>query len=116
MALPKENPADENELEGFVSQPDESAADVAAQLEPLVNLLVELKIIAGSNQQNAEPEADSSSENNQAGALGGLMDLLGISSEKQEEVAPSCSPVSGDREPESGDSSAVAEEFKSLLS
>jgi outer membrane protein OmpA-like peptidoglycan-associated protein len=114
MALPKENPADENELEGFVSQPDESAADVAAQLEPLLNLLVELKIIAGSNQQNPEPEADSSSENNQAGALGGLMDLLGISSEKQEEVAPSCSPVSGDREPESADA-AVTDEFKSLL-
>jgi outer membrane protein OmpA-like peptidoglycan-associated protein len=114
MALPKENPADENELEGFVSQPDESAADVAAQLEPLVNLLVELKIIAASNQQNPEPEADSSSENDRAGALGGLMDLLGISSEKQEEVAPSCSPVSGDREPASADS-AVADEFKSLL-
>ncbi|MEG3959035.1 OmpA family protein [Microcoleus sp. herbarium2] len=114
MALPKENPADENELEGFVSQPDESAADAAAQLEPLVNLLVELKIIAASNQQNAEPEADSSSENNQAGALGGLMDLLGISSEKQEEVAPSCSPETGDREPEPADS-AVADEFKNLL-
>ena len=114
MALPKENPADENELEGFVSQFDESAADAAAQLEPLLNLLVELKIIAASNQQNAEPEADSSSENNQAGTLGGLMDLLGISSEKQEEVAPSCSPVSGDREPESADL-AVADEFKSSL-
>ncbi len=113
MALPKENPADENELEGFVSQPDESAADAAAQLEPLLNLLVELKIIAASNQQNPEPEADSSSENDRAGALGGLMDLLGISSEKQEEAAPSCSPVSGDREPESADS-AVAGEFKSL--
>jgi len=115
MALPKENPADENELEGFVSQPDESAADAAAQLEPLLNLLVELKIIAGSNQQNAEPEADSSSsENDRAGALGGLMDLLGISSEKQEEAAPSCSPASGDSEPASADS-AVADEFKSLL-
>ena len=114
MALPKENPADENELEGFVSQPDESAADAAAQLEPLLNLLVELKIIAASNQQNPEPEADSSSENDRALALGGLMDLLGISSENQEKVAPSCSPVSGDREPESADS-AVAGEFKSLL-
>ena len=114
MALPKENPADENELEGFVSQPDESAADAAAQLEPLLNLLVELKIIAASNQQNAEPEGDISSENDRAGALGGLMDLLGISSEKQEEVAPSCSPETGDREPESADS-AVADEFKSLL-
>lgn len=115
MALPKENPADENELEGFVSQPDESAADAAAQLEPLVNLLVELKIIAGSNQQNAEPKADSSSENDRALALGGLMDLLGISSENQEEVAPSSSPVSGDREPESADSPTVAGEFKNLL-
>src|SRR5919202_465471 len=114
MALPKENPADENELEGFVSQPDESAADAAAQLEPLLNLLVELKIIAASNQQNPEPEADSSSENDRAGALGGLMDLLGISSEKQEEVAPSCSPETGDSEPESADSH-VADEFKSLL-
>ena len=114
MALPKENPADENELEGFVSQPDESAADAAAQLEPLLNLLVELKIIAASNQQNPEPEADSSSENDRAGTLGGLMDLLGISSEKQEEVAPSCSPETDDREPKSADS-AVADEFKSLL-
>jgi len=114
MALPKENPADENELEGFVSQPDESAADAAAQLEPLLNLLVDLKIIAGSNQQNAEPECDSSGENNQAGALGGLMDLLGISEQAPEEVAASV-PVSGDRQPESGDSPAVADEFKSLL-
>lgn len=114
MALPKENPADEKELEGFVSQPDESAADAAAQLEPLLNLLVELKIIAASNQQNAESEGDSSGEKNQAGALGGLMDLLGISSEKQEEVAPSCSPETGALEPESADS-AVADEFKSLL-
>ena len=114
MALPKENPADENELEGFVSQPDESAAEAAAQLEPLLNLLVELKIIAASNQQNAEPEADSSSENNHAGALGGLMDLLGISSEKQEEVAPSCSPETGDSEPVSADL-AVADGFKNLL-
>ncbi|MEG4208762.1 OmpA family protein [Microcoleus sp. S13_B4] len=114
MALPKENPADENELEGFVSKPDESAADAATQLEPLLNLLVDLKIIAGSNQQNAESEDDSSGENNQAGALGGLMDLLGISSEKQEEVAASV-PETGDRKPESGDTPAVADEFKSLL-
>ncbi|MEG4395720.1 OmpA family protein [Microcoleus sp. BROC3] len=114
MALPKENPADENELEGFVSKPDESAAGAAAQLEPLLNLLVDLKIIAGSNQQNADPEGDSSSENNQAGALGGLMDLLGISSEKQEEVAANL-PETGNREPESGDSWDVKDEFKSLL-
>ncbi|MEG4105034.1 OmpA family protein [Microcoleus sp. S13_C5] len=114
MALPKENPADENELEGFVSKPDESAADAATQLEPLLNLLVDLKIIAGSNQENAEPEDDSSDEKNQAGALGGLMDLLGISSEKQEEVAASV-PETGDRKPESGDAPPVADEFKSLL-
>ncbi|MEG4250317.1 OmpA family protein [Microcoleus sp. Pol10D4] len=114
MALPKENPADENELEGFVSQPDESAADAATQLEPLLNLLVDLKIIAGSNQQNAEPEDDSSDEKNQAGALGGLMDLLGISEQAPEEVAASV-PETGDRKPESGDSLAVADEIKSLL-
>ncbi|MEG4504331.1 OmpA family protein [Microcoleus sp. F6_B4] len=114
MALPKENPADEDELEGFVSKPDESAADAATQLEPLLNLLVDLKIFAGSNQQNAEPEGDSSSENNRAGDLGGLMDLLGISEQAPEEVAASV-PETGDREPESGDSWDVKEEFKSLL-
>ncbi|MEG3894580.1 MULTISPECIES: OmpA family protein [unclassified Microcoleus] len=114
MALPKENPADETELEGFVSKPDESAARAATQLEPLLNLLVDLKIIAGSNQQNAEPEGDSSGENDRAGALGGLIDLLGISSDKQEEVAASL-PETGDRKRESGDSPAVADEFKSLL-
>ncbi|MEG4851202.1 OmpA family protein [Microcoleus sp. B5-D4] len=114
MALPKENPADDNELEGFVSQPDESAADAATQLEPLLNLLVDLKIFAGSNQQNAEPEDDSSGENNQAGALGGLMDLLGISEQAPEEVAASV-PETGSRQPESGDSPPVADEFKSLL-
>ncbi|MEG3968756.1 OmpA family protein [Microcoleus sp. T2B6] len=114
MALPKENPADENELEGFVSQPDESAASAATQLEPLLNLLVDLKIIAGSNQQNADPEDDSSDEKNQAGALGGLMDLLGISEQAPGEVAAGV-PETGDRKPESGDTPAVADEFKSLL-
>ncbi|MEG4836517.1 OmpA family protein [Microcoleus sp. B9-D4] len=114
MALPKENPADTNELEGFVSQPDESAADAATQLEPLLNLLVDLKIFAGSNQQNAEPEDDSSGENNQAGALGGLMDLLGISEQAPEEVAASV-PETGSRQPESGDAPPVADEFQSLL-
>jgi len=44
MALPKENAAVENQSEGFVSKPDESAASAAAQLEPLLDLLVELKI------------------------------------------------------------------------
>ncbi len=118
MALPKENPAGENQLEGFVSQPDESAADAATQLEPLLNLLVELKIIAGSKQQNPEPERDSSSENSQAGALGGLMDLLGISeqeSEQQpEDVAASVSET-GSRQPKSTDSPAVAGEPKIRL-
>ncbi|MEG4912397.1 OmpA family protein [Microcoleus sp. B7-D4] len=114
MALPKENPADENELEGFVSQPDESAADAATQLEPLLNLLADLKIFACSNQQNAEPESDSSGDNNQAGALGGLMDLLGISEQAPEEVAASV-PETGSGQPESGDTPPVADEFKSLL-
>ncbi|MEG4006189.1 OmpA family protein [Microcoleus sp. Pol11C1] len=114
MALPKENPADENELEGFVSQPDESAADAATQLEPLLNLLVDLKIIAGSNQQNVEPEDDSSGENNQAGALGGLMDLLGISEQGPEEVTASV-PQTGSRQLEFDDAPPVADEFKSLL-
>ena len=114
MALPKENPAGENQLEGFVSQPDESAANAATQLEPLLNLLVELKIIAGSNQQNAESEGDSSGENDRAGALGGLMDLLGISEQEQQEIAANV-PVSGDREPESVTPLAVAGQPKSLL-
>jgi outer membrane protein OmpA-like peptidoglycan-associated protein len=114
MALPKENPAGENQLEGFVSQPDESAANAATQLEPLLNLLAELKIFAGSNQQNAEPEADSSSGDDRAGALGGLMDLLGISEQEQQEIAASV-PVSGDREPEGADRPAVADNAKSWL-
>jgi outer membrane protein OmpA-like peptidoglycan-associated protein len=98
MALPKENPEVENQLEGFVSQPEESAAEAATQLEPLLNLLLELKIIAGSKQQNPEPEGDSSGKNDQAGALGGLMDLLGISSAEQEEIAPQQNPdPEGDR-------------------
>ena len=114
MALPKENPAGENQQEGFVSQPDESAADAATQLEPLLNLLLELKIFAGSNQQNAEPEADSSSGDDRAGALGGLMDLLGISEQEQQAIAASV-PVSGDREPESVTPLAVADNSKSWL-
>ena len=87
MALPKENPEVENQLEGFVSQPDEPAAEAATQLEPLLNLLVELKIIACSKQQNPESEGDKSSKNGQAGALGGLMDLLSISSPEPESIA-----------------------------
>jgi outer membrane protein OmpA-like peptidoglycan-associated protein len=103
MALPKENPEVENQLEGFVSQPDESAADAATQLEPLLNLLVELKILAGSKQQNPEPEGDSSGKNGQAGALGGLMDLLGISEQEQQEIA-AAGPETRSRQSE-GDSS-----------
>ena len=114
MALPKENPAGENQLEGFVSQPDESAANAATQLEPLLNLLVELKIIAGSNQQNAESEGDSSGENDRAGALGGLMDLLGISEQEQQEIAANV-PVSGDRQPESTNATVVVDDRQSLL-
>ncbi|MEG3861522.1 OmpA family protein [Microcoleus sp. herbarium12] len=98
MALPKENPEVENQLEGFVSQPDESAAQAASQLEPLLNLLVDLKIIAGSKQQNPESEGDKSSKNGQAGALGGLMDLLTISSPQPEEIAAQQNPApEGDR-------------------
>ncbi|MBE9095083.1 OmpA family protein [Tychonema sp. LEGE 07203] len=95
MVLPKENPAGENQLEGFISQPDESAVEAATQLEPLLNLLVDLKIFAASNQQNAEPESDSSSKNDRAGAAGGLMDLLGISDlPDKKEIAPLPNPES----------------------
>ncbi|MEG4805743.1 OmpA family protein [Microcoleus sp. ARI1-B5] len=104
MALPKENPEVENQLEGFVSQPDESAAEAAIQLEPLLNLLLDLKILAGSNQQNPESEGDSSSKNSQAGALGGLIDVLGISEQEQEEIA-AVGPPPGSR-PSEGNSSS----------
>ncbi|MEG3974075.1 OmpA family protein [Microcoleus sp. herbarium8] len=86
MALPKENPEVDNQLEGFVSQPDESAASAATQLEPFLNLLLDLKIIADSNQQNSDRQSDSNSENDRAGALDGLMDLLPISSAEAEEI------------------------------
>ncbi|MCC3462869.1 MAG: OmpA family protein [Microcoleus sp. PH2017_11_PCY_U_A] len=92
MALPKENPEVENQLEGFVSKPDEPAASAATQLDPLLNLLFDLKIIAGSKQQNPEPEADSSGKNGQAGTLGGSIDLLGISSPQPEEISPQQNP------------------------
>jgi outer membrane protein OmpA-like peptidoglycan-associated protein len=92
MALPKENPEVENQLEGFVSKPDESAASAATQLDPLLTLLFDLKIIASSKQQNPEPEPDSSSKNRQAGALGGSMDLLSISSAQPEEIAAQHNP------------------------
>ncbi|WP_293155141.1 MULTISPECIES: OmpA family protein [unclassified Microcoleus] len=100
MALPKENPEVENQLEGFVSKPDESAASAATQLDPLLNLLFDLKIIAGSKQQNPESEADSSGKNGQAGALGGSIDLLSISSAQPEEIAAQQNP-----EPEAASSS-----------
>ncbi|WP_373536413.1 OmpA family protein [Microcoleus sp.] len=86
MALPKENPEVDNQLEGFVSQPDESAASAATQLEPFLNLLLDLKIIADSNQQSSDRQSDSNSENDRAGALDGLMDLLPISSASAEEI------------------------------
>ena len=93
MALPKENPEVENQLEGFVStKPDESAASAATQLDPLLNLLFDLKIIAGSKQQNPDPEGDSSGKNGQAGALGGSIDLLSISSAQPEEIAAQQNP------------------------
>ncbi|MCC3600550.1 MULTISPECIES: OmpA family protein [unclassified Microcoleus] len=100
MALPKENPEVENQLEGFVSKPDESAASAATQLDPLLTLLFDLKIIAGSKQQNPESEADSSGKNGQAGALGGSIDLLSISSAQPEEIAAQQNP-----EPEAASSS-----------
>ncbi len=99
MALPKENPEVDNQLEGFVSKPDESAASAATQLDPLLNLLFDLKIIAGSKQQNPESEADSSGKNGQAGALGGSIDLLSISAAQPEEIAAQQNP-----EPEAGSS------------
>ena len=111
MTSQKGNPADENELEGSISKPDKSAGDAAAQLEPLVNLLVELKIIAGSDQQNAASEQDSSDENAQTSLLGGLKDLLGMS----EEVAASAKPEAFDGKSDSGDALAFLEEFRSLL-
>lgn len=111
MTSQKENPADKNKLEGSISQPDKSADNEAAQLEPLVNLLVELQILAGSDLQNAELEPDNSDEKAQTALLGGLKDLLGMS----EEVAASAKPETSDREPDSGDALAFLEEFQSLL-
>jgi hypothetical protein len=110
MDLPKENPTGENQLEGFVSKPDESSARAASQLEPLLNLLVELKIVAGLGRQNAESKQDGSVENGEAGILGGLNDLLGIS----ESVAVNVKPQTPDPTPESGDSQAGLDELNSL--
>jgi flagellar motor protein MotB len=111
MTSQKENPADKNELEGLISQPDKSAGDAAAQLEPLVNLLIQLKILAGSDLQNAELEPESSDEKAQTALLGGFKDLLGMS----EEVAASAKPETSDGESDSGDALAFLEEFKNLL-
>ena len=110
MTSQKENPADKNELEGFVSKPDKSG-DAAAQLEPLVNLLVDLQIIAGSGRKNAESEQHSSDDNDRTALLGGLKDSLGMS----EEVEVSAKPETFDDEPDSGDALAFLEEFKNLL-
>ncbi|NJK65818.1 MAG: OmpA family protein [Microcoleus sp. SU_5_3] len=109
MALPKENPTVENQLEGFVSKPDESAASAASQLEPLLNLLLELKIVTGVDKKNPASKPDnsgeSSSENGEAGILGGLNDLLGIS----EPVAVNVTPTTPVPEPESSDDRADLE-------
>ncbi|MEZ2321590.1 MAG: OmpA family protein [Microcoleus sp.] len=111
MTSQKENPADEHELQGWISKPDESADDETAQLEPLVHLLVELKIIAGSNRQNPESELDSSDRDDRTQLLGGLKDLLGMS----EEVEASAKPETFEGEADSGDALAFLEEFKNLL-
>ncbi|MEZ2238522.1 OmpA family protein [Microcoleus sp.] len=111
MTSQKENPADEHELQGWISKPDESADDETAQLEPLVDLLVELKIIAGLNRQNPESEPDSSDRDDRTQLLGGLKDLLGMS----EEVEASAKPETFEGEADSGDALAFLEEFKNLL-
>jgi outer membrane protein OmpA-like peptidoglycan-associated protein len=115
MDLPKENPTVENQLEGFVSKPDESAASAASQLEPLLNLLLELKIVAGLDRKNPESKPDnsseSSSENSEAGILGGLNDLLGIA----EPVAVNVTPQTPDPTPESTDSQAGLDELNNVL-
>ncbi|MEZ2251787.1 OmpA family protein [Microcoleus sp.] len=111
MTSQKENPADEHELQGWISKPDESADDETAQLEPLVDLLVELKIIAGLNRQNPESEPDSSDEDDRTQLLGGLKDLLGMS----EEVEASAKPETFEGEADSGDALAFLEDFKKLL-
>lgn len=105
MALPKENPTVENQLEGFVSKPDESAANAASQLEPLLNLLLELNIVTGVDKKNPASKPDnsseSSSENAKAGTLGGLNDLLGISEPVAVNITPQTPP---DPEPEPSNS------------
>ena len=111
MALPKEKPTVENQLEGFVSKPDSLTASAAIDLEPLLNLLIELKIVAGSDWQNAESEPDSSDQNPQAAVRGGLNDLLA----SYEEVAASVKPETLAPSPDSSDPLAFIDEFKSWL-
>ncbi|MFB8797222.1 MAG: OmpA family protein [Microcoleus sp.] len=111
MALPKEEPTVENQLEGFVSKPDSLTARVSTDIEPLLNLLIELKIVAGSDWQNAESEPDSIAQNPQAQVLGGLNDLLA----SYEEVAASVKPETLAPEPDSSDPLAFIDEFKSWL-
>ncbi|TAF38008.1 MAG: BON domain-containing protein [Oscillatoriales cyanobacterium] len=111
MTSQKENPADEHELQGWISKPDKSADDEKAQLEPLVSLLVDLNIIAGSNRQNPKSEPDSSDEDDRTQLLGGFKDLLGIS----EEVGASAKPETFEGEADSGDALAFLEDFKKLL-
>jgi outer membrane protein OmpA-like peptidoglycan-associated protein len=115
MALPKENPTVENQLEGFVSKPDESGANASSQLETLLNLLIDLKIVAGSEKTDPESTPDnsieSSSANGEAGILGGLNNLLGIS----ESVTVNVKPQTPDPTPESTDSQAGLDELNNLL-
>ena len=111
MALPKEEPTVENQLEGFVSKPDSLTASAATDLEPLLNLLIELKIVAGSDWQNPVSEPDSIAQNPQAQVRGGLNDLLA----SYEEVAASVKPETLAPEPDSSDPLAFIDEFKSWL-
>lgn len=111
MALPKEEPTVENQLEGCVSKPDSLTASAAIDLEPLLNLLIELKIVAGSDWQNPVSEPDSIDQNPQAQVLGGLNDLLA----SYEEVAASVKPETLTPSPDSSDPLAFIDEFKSWL-
>lgn len=111
MALPKEEPTVENQLEGCVSKPDSLTARASTDLEPLLNLLIELKIVAGSDWQNPESEPDSIDQNPQAQVLGGLNDLLA----SYEEVAASVKPETLAPSPDSSDPLAFIDEFKSWL-
>lgn len=52
MSLSHENPAETNQLEYFVSQPNNPHQKTEVEIEKLVNLLVDLKIIAQENYTN----------------------------------------------------------------